>query len=162
MQAAKLRLVVAACLFLGWIGWLAYLVIISRDEIILSEPQFLLADLWVLADVREKDDAPAAEVTLSKVIWPAKPDPDPGLGPLTISGLPEITADEGWEGPGRYVLPLTREKRGTSLVYRVTFLPPRLAFASQQPVQGAGKPRIYFAGPEVVEQVNDLRAKMPK
>ena len=66
MKPAVWRLVVAAVLFLAWIGYLAYLVAFTRNPIILSRPQFLVAEMHVLA-TRQGDDA----FVIDEVLWPA-------------------------------------------------------------------------------------------
>src|SRR5437667_151918 len=50
MTFPKARLVVAACLFLGWLGFLFYLVVNART-VVLSKPQFLIAQAFVVVDV---------------------------------------------------------------------------------------------------------------
>src|SRR2546426_1012264 len=69
MTFPKARLVVSACLFMGWLGFLAYLVAESRT-IVLSKPQFLVAKLYVVVDVRDKDDRANPDVTVEKILWP--------------------------------------------------------------------------------------------
>jgi len=49
----KQRLLLASLCFLAWIGYLGYLVSITREPVILSRPQFLVADLYVLAHLEE-------------------------------------------------------------------------------------------------------------
>ncbi len=47
----RVRLVLASTFFLAWIGYLAYLVAITRNPVILSRPQFLVADAYVVAQL---------------------------------------------------------------------------------------------------------------
>ena len=49
-MAPRVRLVLSGSLFLAWIGYLAYLVAITRNPVILSRPQFLEANVYVLAE----------------------------------------------------------------------------------------------------------------
>jgi hypothetical protein len=49
MKPAALRLIATAVLFVGWIGYLAYLAAATRNPIVLSRPQFLISGLDVIA-----------------------------------------------------------------------------------------------------------------
>ena len=73
MKVSRVRLTLAAILFAGWIGWLAYLVFQSRNPVILSRPQFLVADLWVIAEVSQKGHSPDENVTvqIARTTFPA-------------------------------------------------------------------------------------------
>src|SRR5689334_12906238 len=48
----------AAILFAAWIGYLLYLALMTRGQspIVLSRPQFLVADVWVIADAKNLED----------------------------------------------------------------------------------------------------------
>ena len=102
MQRAKLLLVIAAVLFAGWLGWLAYLALTSANPIVLSRPQFLVSTLDVIAKV-EEDEAGNA--------LPRITEPDEGkdrwIGrPIRVVDLPELGKKQGWKGAGDYILPL--------------------------------------------------------
>ena len=49
MKFAAVRLAVAAVLFVGWIGYLGFLVRTTRHPIVLSRPQFLVSQKDVIA-----------------------------------------------------------------------------------------------------------------
>ena len=49
MTRSRLRLTLAVCLFLAWIGYLAFLVVRTRDPVILARPQFLETDVVIVA-----------------------------------------------------------------------------------------------------------------
>src|SRR5262245_56647666 len=53
MKPSRVRLAVCALLFLGWIGWLVYLSATTTRPVVLSRPQFLAADLYVVAELRQ-------------------------------------------------------------------------------------------------------------
>jgi hypothetical protein len=53
MKPSRVRLAVCALLFLGWIGWLVYLSATTTRPVVLSRPQFLAADLYVLAELQQ-------------------------------------------------------------------------------------------------------------
>src|SRR2546425_12893870 len=106
MTRAKLRLAVAAILFLGWIGYLAYLVLISRHPVILSRPQFLVSNLYVVATLTSDADKPEKKVHIEEIIWAVTEKDRPTKGEeITVEDLDKTDAKQGWEGPGRYILP---------------------------------------------------------
>src|SRR5262245_50028002 len=53
MKPSRVRLAVCALLFLGWIGWLVYLSATTTRPVVLSRPQLLAADLYVIADLQQ-------------------------------------------------------------------------------------------------------------
>jgi hypothetical protein len=53
MKPSRVRLAVCALLFLGWISWLVYLSATTTRPVVLSRPQFLAADLYVIADLQQ-------------------------------------------------------------------------------------------------------------
>lgn len=70
MKAVWLRFLLTAALFLGWIGYLAYLVAnrpLTPDEqpLVLSRAQLLASDIDVIAHV----EAPDQPVRIVKVLW---------------------------------------------------------------------------------------------
>lgn len=119
--AGKLRLGVAAALFIAWLGWLLYLAMVTRHAIVLSRPQFLVSPLWVIASVEEKDGRPAPEVVVREVAWSQKPSDLVG-SKITIADVSSHTTALGWAGPGEYILPLSEAQDGKK-AYRITPLP---------------------------------------
>src|SRR3954466_5555484 len=69
----KVRAAVAGVLFVCWIGYLAYLVSITRDTIPLARPQVEVADVVVLAEVRDEKGRPAPTVRVQSTIHVAYP-----------------------------------------------------------------------------------------
>jgi hypothetical protein len=122
MVFPKARLAVSAGLFLAWIGFLLYLVVQTREPVILSRPQLNVSSLVVVAEVMEKDGRPLPTVSVKKVVW-SRAEADAKLAgtQITVETLADCHKDQGWEGPGMYILPLTRHE-GTT-VYEVTPLP---------------------------------------
>lgn len=132
MTFPKVRVAVSAILFLLWIGFLCYLVARTRDVVILSRPQLLAADLVVLADIKEQNGRPDPILRIDKVLW-AERQEDCGLAGQ-IMAVPDLVdcLEQGWRGPGRYLVPLSRLDRPESgnapkadvqTTYRVTPLP---------------------------------------
>jgi hypothetical protein len=149
MKVSRVRLAVAALLFLGWLGWLVYLVVNNHDPVILSRPQFLVADLWVIGDANDEDGRPGRKVTVRGVIWAAQ-GKKPAGEVIEVVDLPEIKAEKGWEGTGTYILPLTVHTAGKREYYTITPLPPSPAFPEP------GDKRIYIATSETRAQLDHL------
>jgi hypothetical protein len=112
MVFPKVRMVVAGILFVSWIGFLAYLASQTRSPIVLSRPQFLVADAVALVKIQDDDKRTHEIVRFLRAAGDA--------GQNTIAHLDLIGADQGWRGPGEYIVPLTKTKEG----YAVTTLPP--------------------------------------
>jgi hypothetical protein len=103
MTFPRARLAVAASLFVAWLGYLLLLVVGSRHTIVLSRPQFLIANLWVLAEVEDDEGKPARAVKILEVFLPK----ESGLQGKTIETANLADAGrQGYIGPGKYILPL--------------------------------------------------------
>jgi hypothetical protein len=154
MKPATLRLILAAGLFAAWIGYLAYLAVtagtqpITREgPIILSRPQFLVSDLDVIAQIDEMKDPPApTQVTVVDVVW-SKPQP----GQERVLHVTNLSACQGWVGPGRYILPLRKLDEHT---YEVAPIPP-------SPGTDHHAPRIYLLTVQTREQLQQLVNEKP-
>ena len=73
MTFPKARVIVAACLFLGWLGFLLYLVIDSRT-VVLSKPQFMLAPVYAVVEFPQKRGVVySGSGTIIEVLWSADP-----------------------------------------------------------------------------------------
>jgi len=129
----RARLLVAALLFAGWLGFLGYLVWRSRDLVVVSRPQLLVADLVVTAEVADEAGAPRAGVHVREVHWPRDPKSRALAGQtIDVADLPDIGAG-GYRGPGDYVLVLGRT--GDSKVFQITPLPAVPGFAPAQALE---------------------------
>jgi hypothetical protein len=151
MKKSAWRLALSVVLFACWIGYLGYLAATTTHPIVLSRPQFLSADLYVIANVpadAEKPNEPASVVKVKKVVWSANPD-DEKRTTMDVYGLSGLKADYSWEGPGEYILALTRSKD----FFTVTAIPRTPGFA------GENQGRIYPATPETLRQLELLTAE---
>ena len=157
MRAARIRLLLAAGLFLAWIGWLAYLAATTTHPVVLSRPQFLVANLHVIADLKGGAEHPDAEVTVRQAGGPgADPQREKPGSRLTVADLPRIGPGQGWDGPGEYILALTRRPDGT---YMVTPLPPSPGYPPESPHVPANRLRIYKATPPAREQLQAIQGQ---
>ena len=140
MRSAVLRLILAVALFAAWIGWLARLALTGSRPVVLSQPQFLVSNLDVIAQI---DSPTAQEVQVVRVHWPPARRDQFESKKLPVSNLSECS---GWTGPGPYILALTAD--GTP---RVTPTPPSPGYS------GLGRPRIYPLTPETEQQLEGIQ-----
>lgn len=143
-------LIVSSVLFLCWISWLAVLAATTAHPVVLSRPQFLSADLYVLARL-EGGDEPAETVTVKQVVWAANPKAA-NAEKIKVKNLGRIDRQHGWEGPGEYILALTASRDGPE-VFFVTPLPRTPGYP------GAALGRIYVAEPFTLEQLGQLKGE---
>jgi hypothetical protein len=165
MMRSRWRLVVSAVLFVGWIGYLGWVVANSTRPVILSRPQFLTADLYVVATVTAQGGGePADVVTVKECKWAAVA-ADGKRQQLKVRNLPKCVTALGWEGPGDYVLALSHTKDGPDL-FEVTPLPKTPGFPGWSPeryergetLPGRKDPPrlIYKATDPVLRQLDEL------
>jgi hypothetical protein len=112
MTRRRWLLGLAAGLFAAWIGYLAYLAVTASHPVVLSRPQFLVADLWVIAEVDELDKP----VKVVEVPY-AKSEAAEKGSTITVGNLAQCKED--WKGAGRYILPLVKE----GSAYQVAAIP---------------------------------------
>lgn len=146
ISARGLRLILAAIAFLGWIGWLAFLAITTTRPIVLSRPQFMFSQMDIIADIQAKGDRPDPHVNISEVVWVRGDTEKPPSQKIEITNLDHITQEDGWNGPGTYIIPLVTE----GSTYRVAAIP-------ASPGYGGGKPRIYRLTPAARTQLLEIR-----
>ena len=160
--AAKIRLAIAAGLFLAWIGWLAYLVVKTRENpVILARPQFLVADLWVRGHLEGNDNRPDAKIVVREVFW-ARDKEDQGLveKQVTVQDLDKVGRDLGWAGPGDYLLPLQKSKAGKNSDLRLAPMPPSPGFVPAFQLITPGKDKDKVA--ELIVQSTGLDVEAAK
>jgi hypothetical protein len=165
MRASKARLAVAAVLFLAWIGYLVYLVVTTtrpevhlwppevtrRPPVVLSRPQFLVSDLDLVAEVKDRNGQPDSQVTVKKVQWVRDEKERPAAPEIVVVNLPGA---QGWEGPGDYILPLGRDGK----VYRVVAIPRSPGFDGPPD----HRTRIYPATAETERQLVRIPKPEPR
>jgi hypothetical protein len=150
-QRTLLLLALAAAGFLGWIGYLAFLVLTVRHPVVLSRPQLLGADLDVVARL---DDL-GGKATVVDVPWsrPGQAAPEKGKS-IRVTNLERCRPD--WTGPGEYLLPLKRAVDD----FEVAPTAPSPGYPPAPdpflPRPKEGPPRIYRSSPAVLEQLRQL------
>ncbi len=145
--------ILAAGLFLAWIGWLAYLAITAARPVVLSRPQFLLSDLDVIAQVEETKTGANHKATVQEVYWPLQDRPVSIDQTILVTNLEACT---GWQGPGRYILALHHGTEGNEVVApgKSPGFPP----ASPEFGQTVARPRIYPVTAETIRQLESIEA----
>lgn len=126
----RVALAVSTLLLLGWIGFVGFLALTQRQDVVLSRPQLLAADLVITARV-EMTEAPV-EVESIHHVGPGVVSPDQ-KAMISVLNLHE---SQGGDGPGLYLLPLTVDPEHQA--YRVTSIP-------RSPGYYGGPPRVYRA-----------------
>jgi hypothetical protein len=147
-KGVAVRFVVALALFLGWIGYLVFLVFTSRHPVILSRPQLLVSKIDIIGRI---DDVKTGEVTVEEVNWvdpklQVRPQKGARIRVLNLEDCRPILFEEGkqkpgpidWTGPGVYILPLIVHVDE----YEVATIPPSPG-ALLLRGRDHGPPRIY-------------------
>jgi hypothetical protein len=156
-----IRLILVSGLFLGWLGYLSYLVATrprtaDGSPLVLSRPQIMASDLDVIAELPARPGKPEVQVTVVEVLFPDNSGLKQG-DVIAVNKLelchPLRRTDEqppdDWSGPGRYLLPLKRVP-GQANHYEVAAIPPSPGFSDM------GVYRIYPASSEALAQYRGI------
>ncbi len=167
------RLVLTAALFVGWLGYLVYLVATrpltaTNAPLVLSRPQIMTSRIDIVAEVKD----PMREVVIEQILFPP---PGQGEAPIKVGDKIEILdldqcrplprrpnekTPEDFTTPGRYLIPLRASKRKIG-AYEVEPIPTSPGFdAKRMDDLGVRPVRIYPATSEAIEQY--LRIEKPK
>src|SRR5688572_6174488 len=153
MVFPKARIAVAALLLVGWLGYLFYLVAMTRDPVILSRPQILISNLCVLAKIDDHEGGPNPRVQVTKVLWTTADDKQLEGRELLLEDLVDVGKEQGWAGANEYLVPLTARKLGKEIVYEVTPLPLVPGFKQAVP----NERRVYRATEDALRQFWELK-----
>lgn len=157
MRPALVRLVLVTGLFLGWLGYLGYLVATRPVQngdwpLVVSRPQILTSQVDLIAEI----DDPHQPLTIVEVLWPPNTSLRPGES-LQVQGIQDCKPRRlsaklpppDWSGPGRYLVPLHREEQGK---YTVAPVPRSPGFWTEEPLL-----RIYPATREALAQYRQIQ-----
>ncbi len=155
MNGAKLRLIVAAALFLGWLSWLGYSALAKNRGPVVSHVQAAAAAHAVVGEVTVgADGKPAPEVKIVESFTAG--------GPAAGSEIYLVNGAEakGFDGPGQYLLLLN----ANSTVRAVPLNGKEVALYTLVGLQrspgyelaGTGSPTIYKMTNEVRVQAKKL------
>src|SRR3954447_14061616 len=118
------RALVSGTLFVIWLGFLAYLALANRGRIVVSVPQLERSNLIVLAKLTDDQGRPAANVGVERGLYAENAEWRQMAGQsLELKELAFFSANQGWLGPGEYVVPLTRSGDIGKPRDQVTLLP---------------------------------------
>jgi hypothetical protein len=148
MTFPKARLAVSACLFVAWLVFL-FVVWLRSSPIILSKPQFLIAELYVVVEARDERGKADPEVIVEEVLWASDP-ADEHLVNKTLR-LPDLSTcgeKHGYKGAGKYLVPLVKSAG----------IPFRIAPVPRDDIRQASTPRIYLWKPDLRGQVAEIVA----
>ena len=155
------RLVLCVALFVGWLGYLGYLVLTrpltaSKTPLVLSRPQIMTSQFDIIAEVEDLN----SEVVVKQILYPVK-------GPLEVGQkLKVLDLDQcrpvarrtnektpiDFTGSGRYLIPLRASIREEG-AYEVAPIPTSPGFDAKGMEDNYARPvRIYPYTSEAVEQ----------
>lgn len=176
MKPIAARLIVTAALFLGWLGYLTYLVVcrphtpgdlrgaFEGRPLTLSRPQLLVSTLDVIAEVSgDKGE----KVVVKEVLFPKENAPVKTGDTIHVEGIDrcrpvsdplakEINPPPDYTGPGDYLLPLQAVDPNDPHRFEVVPTPPSPGFPLSQGVN-VGQPRIYPASKEMLAEYMEIR-----
>jgi hypothetical protein len=113
MRFAKARLAIAFLALFVWVGYIAYQALEYGRFPVLSRAQLLISNLDVVADVEaDSHGRTKLNVHVVEVHWPASKKSLAGQD-LAVVNLPMA---DGFQGPGRYILPLVVAEDGKYFV----------------------------------------------
>ena len=155
MNGAKLRLIVAAALFLGWLSWLGYSALAKNRGPIVSHVQASAAAHAVVGEVTVgADGKPAPEVKIVESFTAG--------GPAAGSEIYVVNLSEakGFDGPGEYLLLLSDRQLPMSVPINGKSFPMHALVGLQRSpgyeLANTGSPTIYKLTPEVRTQAEKL------
>ena len=154
MTLARIHLVVATVLFVGWLGWLGYLAFAKKNPVVISRSQVMVATHVVVAEVSAVEGQPNPEIVIVKVL---KPSSEQLTGTLRVRHLhsARLPFDKPFADKGIYLLTLAKTGQDYALVG-----PPRApGFNPVSPAfdgQPWPRPWVYPWTPELEKQLAGL------
>lgn len=126
MRLATIRLLFVTALFVGWLGYLGYLVATrpttpGGQRLVLSRPQILTSQIDIIAEIDDTEK----EVTVHRVLWPEDAELEEGTK-IKIDHLGKCRANRAapldFIGADRYLVPL-RQSLSHKGTYEVAPIP---------------------------------------
>jgi hypothetical protein len=143
LNSGRLRLLLAAFVFIGWLGYLSYAALTKNRDPIISRVQAAVAKVAIVGEVTAGPDGkPAPEVLVVEAL--AGGDTEPG-SKVTVVNLPDA---QGFTGAGRYLLLMTAIPPGLVPQHENPDTNRKFSLVGQQrspghDLAGVGKPLIY-------------------
>lgn len=153
-KKARLRLAFLALLLGGWLLYLGYLAFTVPRPVVLSRPQLLVSTLDVLATLSQQTDGqPNTSVTVEKIHWPNQGREDLVDRTITVANLSALGREDGWNGPGTYILPLVPDPRRADGKHFLIAPIPRSPGYEPGPIR---RGRIYPLTPQTLRQLETI------
>lgn len=155
MNGAKLRLVVAAALFVGWLAWLGYTAAAKNRGPVVSHVQASAAAHAVAAELKaDAEGKPALEAKVTKSLKSGSPEAGALLYVINLADA------KGFDGPGEYLLLLAADPLPRQIPVNGKDLPMRSLVGMQRSpgyeLSGTGGPLIYRMSDSVRAQFRKL------
>jgi hypothetical protein len=160
MTVARVRLLIAAVLFFGWLCWLGYLAFTQTNPVVVSRSQAMAADRFIVGEV-SLDPSTGALSKNVRVVEDLKPDGAPLGGTIEVVNLEqaEVTGGENrFHDRGHYLLMLT--SAGDGKTFNLTRPPGRVYRAPGSNRTEPGRPWAYkWDNRDVQRQFEELVPK---
>jgi hypothetical protein len=114
------------------------------------------ADLAVVAEVGHHQGHPDPGIQVVSVPWPGDK-ADRKLTKITIDNLADMAKENGWQGPGRYILPLRRQSAAGVMHYQIARIPDSPGFPPRSAANAPIRYRIYADTPDTRAQLQNMR-----
>jgi hypothetical protein len=155
VNAAKIRLIATAALFVGWLAWLGYTALAKNRGPVVSHVQAAAAVHVIVGDVkRGADDKPEPEVTVVESLKAGSPAAGTSIFVVNLADA------KGFDGPGQYLLLLGENPLPRSIPIDGKELPMHSLVGMQRSpgyeLSGTGSPTIYRMSNEVRAQTKKL------
>lgn len=175
MNPQAQRLLLTVILFVGWLGYLGYLIVcrphtpdglrgaFEGRPVTLSRPQLLVSTLDVIAQVSgDKGE----KVVVKDVLFPKNNAPVKAGDTIQVEHIDlchpvadpvakDAAPPPDYSGPGNYLLPLRPSDKDGGNHYQVVPTPPSPGFPSSSGV-GVGSRRIYPATKKVLDEYQEI------
>ena len=154
LTSGRVRLFVAAVLFIGWLSYLGYAALTKNRGPVISRAQAAAATHAVVAEVEAGPDGkPRPQVTVVESFGGNSPGRD---AKLFVANLADV---QGFDGPGQYLLLLAADPRLQGVKLNPDDLPP-FAVVGQQ--RSPGNDLVGVGRPLVYHWTDDLRKQFEK
>ena len=163
MRPALVWLIMSTAVFAAWIGYLAYLVCDLEQRpkevldgktlpVVLSRPQFLIADLVVIAEVKPGEEQ-RNQAQVIEVVWSRIGDAKQWKGKtIRIDNLGE---SKKHSEEGEYIIPLVNGKEP----FRVAAIPPSPGYQPAPDARSPIYPRKNYTREQLEQILKELQPR---
>jgi hypothetical protein len=162
MTVDRVRLLIAAILFFGWLGWLGYLAFTQTNPVVVSRSQAMAADRFVVGEV-SIDPATGGWSKSVTVVQDLRPVGTPLSGTIEVRNLAHVDVtggDKELRDKGHYLLMLTPIPGAGEKAFDLTRPPDRVYHPPRSNRSEPGHPWVYkWDNPDVQRQFEELVPK---